>query len=370
MESCGDLADFVRLVWEGLNFEFPETPRGEVVIFRGVELPESALESYRDSVGQLITWSMFSSFTEDREVAEEHGRSWRGGVSVLFELRSAWCRRLANGTYLLHPFAVLQVEAVLGSVMKLVEVELLEPGLVGSLSGLRPAVVAKVVRVTEWRKAAGEGDVRALARWAPGRELIIARDADGWTPLHQASYHGKTEAVKALASLGADVNVRLNDGATPVYVAAENGQMEVVQALVSLGADVNVPMNDGATPLHVAAQHGHVAVVKALASPGTNVNMANGDGATPLHAAALEGRAEAVKVLASLGADMNLPMNDGATPLLIGAQHGHLEIVEALVSLGADVNAPMTDGTTPLFIATRKGHWKVVKALTALGAKE
>jgi hypothetical protein len=95
-------------MWEGLNFEFRET-RGEVVIFRGVELPESALESYRGSVGKLIAWSMFSSFTEKREEAEEYGRAWRGGVSVLFELRSAWCRRLRNGTYLLHPFAVLRV---------------------------------------------------------------------------------------------------------------------------------------------------------------------------------------------------------------------------------------------------------------------
>jgi hypothetical protein len=53
-ESCGDLSDFVRLMWEGLNFEFPDTPRREVAIFRRVELPESALESYRDSVGELF----------------------------------------------------------------------------------------------------------------------------------------------------------------------------------------------------------------------------------------------------------------------------------------------------------------------------
>jgi hypothetical protein len=34
-ESCGDLADFVRLVWEGLNFEFREAPRG------GCDIPRS-----------------------------------------------------------------------------------------------------------------------------------------------------------------------------------------------------------------------------------------------------------------------------------------------------------------------------------------
>jgi hypothetical protein len=52
-ESCRDLTDFVRLAWEGLTFEFPETPRREVVIFRGVELSDAALESYREIVGRF-----------------------------------------------------------------------------------------------------------------------------------------------------------------------------------------------------------------------------------------------------------------------------------------------------------------------------
>jgi hypothetical protein len=108
-------------VWEGLNFEFPATPRGEVVIYRGVEVSEAALESYRDNVGHLFAWSMFASFTEQREVAGGFGSAWRGGVQVLFELRSAWCRRLRNGTYLLHPFVVLQVEAVVGNVVDLLQ---------------------------------------------------------------------------------------------------------------------------------------------------------------------------------------------------------------------------------------------------------
>jgi hypothetical protein len=207
-ESCGDLADFIRLVWEGLNFVFGETPRREVVIFRGVELSESALKSYRDSVGELITWSMFSSFTEKREVAEEHGRAWRGGVEVLFELRSAWCRRLANGTYLLHPFAVLQVEAVVGNTVKLVEVELLDPKFVGPIPGQRPAVVARQGRWTMLHEAAEEGDVRAIARLATSGEFIDARDGDGSTPLHRASYDGMFEVVTALAWLGADLNGR------------------------------------------------------------------------------------------------------------------------------------------------------------------
>jgi hypothetical protein len=182
-----------------LNFEFSETLRREGVIFRGVELPEAVREGYDKSLGEYVSWSMFSSFTEKREEAEEYGRSWRGGVEVLFELRSAWCWRLRNGTYLLHPFAVLRVEAVVGNTVKLVEVELLDPGPVGPIPGQRPAVVARESRTRELHEAAEEGDVRAVARLATRGVFIDARDPDGSTALHRASYNRRFEAVKALA---------------------------------------------------------------------------------------------------------------------------------------------------------------------------
>jgi hypothetical protein len=52
------------------------------VLYRGVELSESALESYRDGVGRLFTWSVFASFTAKRDEAEEYGRAWRSSRSV------------------------------------------------------------------------------------------------------------------------------------------------------------------------------------------------------------------------------------------------------------------------------------------------
>jgi ankyrin repeat protein len=367
-ESCGDLAPFVRLVWEGLNFEFRETAMREVVLYRGVELPEAALESYRCLVGRMFTWSMFSSFTEEREEAEERGRAWRGGVPVLFELRSAWCRRLRNGIYLLHPFAVLQVEAVVGNAVKLVEVELVEPGLVAPLPAQRPGVIPKGGRQTELHAAAAYGDVRTIARLATRPELIDGRDAGGWTPLAYAASDGKTEAVKALAALGADVNVQTNGGATPVYVAAQDGHLEVVKALASLGADVNVPDIEGATPVMVAAQQGYLEVVNSLASIGANVKIPKRSGATAVYFAAQSGHLEVVKALVSVGADVDAPMNDGSTPVFIAACQGHLEVVKALASLGAKVDAPTKLGVTPIRVAAQQGHLEVVKALSSLGA--
>jgi ankyrin repeat protein len=60
-------------------------------------------------------------------------------------------------------------------------------------------LVPKEGRVMKVHEAAEEGDVRAIAT---SSEFNNARDADGWTPLHGASYKDKIEAVRALASLG------------------------------------------------------------------------------------------------------------------------------------------------------------------------
>jgi ankyrin repeat protein len=53
------------------------------------------------------------------------------------------------------------------------------------------------------------------------------------------------------------VSVR-HKSATPVFVAAQIGQPEVVKALAEVGADMNVPMNDGTTPVLMAAKQGHL----------------------------------------------------------------------------------------------------------------
>jgi ankyrin repeat protein len=351
-----------------LNLEFREMPRKERVVYRGVELSEAALEGYRNCVGELFTWSMFASFTEEREEAEEYGRAWRGGISVIFELRSSWCRRLRDGPFLLHPFAVLQVEAVVGNAVKLVEVDLVEPGLFDPLPGELPGVVPKEGRVTELHKAAECGDVRAIARFATRPEFINARNAGGWTPLAVAATLVQIEALKALVSLGADMNVPDKNGVTPLCNAAQKGRLEVVKALASLGANLSSATPSGATALFVAAERGHWEVVSALASFGADVNSQNHDGATPAFIAAQNGDLEVLKALGSLGADVNVAKKNGATPVIIAAQQGHLEVVKALASFGANVNTPADNGATPVAVAAYSGHLEVVKALALLGA--
>jgi hypothetical protein len=114
--ACGDLAYFVHLVWQGLNFEIDEKGRETgFYIYRGVEVSETVLTAYRDTRGKLFSWPVFASFTDKREEAEEHGRSWRGGISILFSLWSWQCPRLRDGNYWMPPFAEMGIDGVFGN---------------------------------------------------------------------------------------------------------------------------------------------------------------------------------------------------------------------------------------------------------------
>jgi ankyrin repeat protein len=64
---------------------------------------------------------------------------------------------------------------------------------------------------------------------------------------------GHLDAVKMLASQGADVKVRKEDGPTPVLVTVGEGHLEAVKALASLDTDVNVADRDGMTSIGIAA---------------------------------------------------------------------------------------------------------------------
>ncbi len=82
--------------------------------------------------------------------------------------------------------------------------------------------------------------------------LISARDTDGSTPLHCATWKGQQAVVELLLRLGADVNARnQNDhwGTTPLHAAAHANQRAIAELLIAHGADVNAINLNGRTPL-------------------------------------------------------------------------------------------------------------------------
>ena len=69
--------------------------------------------------------------------------------------------------------------------------------------------------------------------------LIDAKDANGWTPLHEGARAGHVEVVQLLVDKGANINERTQNGigGTPLYWSIENNGEDhpVSELLASLG---------------------------------------------------------------------------------------------------------------------------------------
>ena len=69
------------------------------------------------------------------------------------------------------------------------------------------------------------------------------------TALGMVAAFGKTDVAIALIEGGADLDARNKDGTTPLHSASFLCYPDIVQALVDKGADKNVRNNSGSTPL-------------------------------------------------------------------------------------------------------------------------
>jgi ankyrin repeat protein len=94
----------------------------------------------------------------------------------------------------------------------------------------------------------------AAALWGKDKALEV-RTADdneilrGATPLHLAAYYGRTESLRLLLSLGAEVDARDADGMTALHTSAIRGHADAAAALVAAGADTSAQDSSGNRPV-------------------------------------------------------------------------------------------------------------------------
>jgi len=94
---------------------------------------------------------------------------------------------------------------------------------------------------TQAHKYAQDGNVEGLTEVVNKiGNLVNAKDANGWTPLHEGARGGFEDIVKVLVEKGADINEKTagDGGMSALYIAIEeNGEdSPIVEFLESLGA--------------------------------------------------------------------------------------------------------------------------------------
>jgi len=188
--------------------------------------------------------------------------------------------------------------------------------------------------------AAHRGDLAALDSLLAAGTDLRARDAQGRSAVHVATFARQHEVLRRLARAGADLGALENDRYDAVTIAAVADDEETLRVLLELGASAALVTSryDG-TALIAAAHLGHDGVVRQLIRAGAPLDHVNnlhwtavieavvlGDGG-PRHQATL-------RALLDAGASVALTDRSGRTPLELARSRGYSEMVALLEAAG------------------------------------
>ena len=191
--------------------------------------------------------------------------------------------------------------------------------------------------------AASRGDVAAVQRLAAARADLNARDPQGRTPLHVATFARQREVIRALAQAGAQLDALENDRYDAVTIAAVADDEATLRLLLALGASAKqVTSRYDGTALIAAAHLGHDGVVRQLIAAGAPLDHVNN-----LHWTALI---------------ESIVLGDGG--------ERHLATLTALVDAGANRQLTDREGQTPLALAKARGYTAMVNKLEAGAQKQ
>ncbi|KAJ6661477.1 hypothetical protein lerEdw1_014386 [Lerista edwardsae] len=124
------------------------------------------------------------------------------------------------------------------------------------------AAVLKEVADLDTRNGVGTDEQGKATRLRHRLNMVECTDANGNTPLSEASGGGHPAAIQMLVENGANPNSRGAFNRTPLYRAAFGGHLAAVELLLQHGADPRLYADDGNTPQQVASLDSLVAVLQ------------------------------------------------------------------------------------------------------------
>ncbi|XP_015674392.1 ankyrin repeat and SOCS box protein 9 isoform X1 [Protobothrops mucrosquamatus] len=201
--------------------------------------------------------------------------------------------------------------------------------------------------------------------------LLMGDFVSDWSPLHEASIHGRLHALKKLINQGASVNFRTADCVSPLHEACLGGHAACVSVLLKHGANVNATTIDWNTPLFNTCVSGSVDCLNLLlqhrASPHRVCDLAS-----PIHEAAKRGHTKCVETLLSNGVSIDHNIKHLGTPLYIACENQQLKCAKKLLESGNSLKGASANSgkglDSPLHIAAQTSNIDMVHLLIDFGA--
>ncbi|KAM6094272.1 ankyrin repeat and SOCS box protein 9 isoform 4-T4 [Chlamydotis macqueenii] len=151
-----------------------------------------------------------------------------------------------------------------------------------------------------------------------------------WSPLHDASIHGRLLTLKKLIEQGSDVNLVTADQVSALHEACLGGHAACASVLLKHGAQVNGVTVDWHTPLFSACVSGSVACLNLLLQHGASLHPPC-DLASPIHEAAKRGHVQCVEFLASRGVNIDHNIKHLGTPLYVACENQQVNCAKKLL---------------------------------------
>lgn len=200
---------------------------------------------------------------------------------------------------------------------------------------------AEVAAYKGLHAAAHYGDVAQIEKLSAAKADLNARDGNGRTPLHVATFAKQQGAIRALVKAGANIHLLDKDRYDAVTIASVADDEDTLRVLLSLGASAKqITSRYDGTALIAAAHLGHDGVVRQLIAAGAPLDHVNNLHWTALIESIVLGNGgprhqESLRALLDAGASTRLTDRQGNTPLQLARSRGYTEMVKMLEKAGA-----------------------------------
>jgi ankyrin repeat protein len=196
-----------------------------------------------------------------------------------------------------------------------------------------------------------------LAKFGDGKSArFTVLPRGGWTPLMYTARQGATDAARALAEMGADLNLADPDGTSALVLAIINAHYDLAALLIDHGADPNVGDTSGMAALYAAVDMNTLDETPGRPAPKSTDRLSAADVIARLLDRGANPNAQlTAPLIERVHNNGDGALGAGATPLMRAAKKGDVALMRALLDRGADVNLAMKNGATPLMFVSGRG---------------